>query len=262
MQRTILPRRIFLLTALLVFAGVQGFVHAAQDVPAKPASRDLRVLFIGNSYCYVNDLPALVSSLAIANPRGPKIVVESVTPGGATLKAQFETTGALEKIRAGGWTHVVLQGQSVEPIANPDEFQLYAGKLAEEIKKVGAKVVFYQTWARKEGAKEYTEAWSGGTPKKMQTALDAAYAKAASACGGVCVRAGDAWAAALAEKDPLNLFDDDGSHPNVDGTYLTACVFYELLTSESCIGVDSKREGLNKKDAARLQKIAHGLKVP
>jgi hypothetical protein len=254
--------------------GAFGFLRTApgerglalQDGPTKPATsaphvakRDARVLFVGNSYCYVNDLPELVSAIASANPRGPQIAVESVTPGGATLKQHFESTGALEKIRAGGWTHVVLQAQSLEPLTNSDEFSLYAGKLAEEIKKSGAQVVFYQTWARKEGAKDYVQSWSGGTPKKMQEALDLAYAKAAKACGGICVRAGDAWAAALAEKDPLKLFAEDGSHPSLDGTYLTACVFYEALSGESCVDIEPQREGLNKKDAVRLQKIAHEL---
>jgi len=271
MHRSPIARRFAALVTACVL--VLGFARVAsserfllaQD-PPKPATsaprdekRDLRVLFVGNSYCYVNDLPALVRELASANPRGPQIAVESVTPGGALLKQHFESTGALEKIRAGGWTHVVLQGQSLEPIMHPDDFQLYAKKLSEEIEKAGAKVVFYQTWARREGASEYAEPWSGGTPKKMQAGLDAAYAKAASAGHGRVVRVGDAWAAALAEKKPPALFADDGSHPSQAGTFLAACVFYEELAGESCVGIAVKREGVSEQEAAQLQKLAHGV---
>jgi len=44
--------------------------------------RTLRVLFIGNSYTYGNDLPGLIAQLLPA--RGIKLEHESVTPGGAT----------------------------------------------------------------------------------------------------------------------------------------------------------------------------------
>lgn len=256
---------------LLAAAGLLGGLAlglpvalAARQDPPKPAeksapSKDLRVLFVGNSYCYVNTLPEMLVELAKSRPGGVQISVESVTPGGATMKQHFESTGAFEKIRAGGFTHVVLQGQSLEPVAQPDEFQEFAGKLALQAKQAGAKVVFYQTWARREGSKEYGESWSGGTPKKLQEGLSQAYAKAAKLSGGSVARVGDAWRALLDGKEPLQLFAEDGSHPALPGTYLAACVFYETLTGASCLELDGRREGLGAKDALRLRKTAHAL---
>ncbi len=260
-------RRGFLLASAGLFAALflgMSVAHAAsQDPPAKrskAASRkDLKVLFVGNSYCYVNELPKLLGDLAKSDPKGPQISFESVTPGGASLKQHFESTGALEKIRAGGFTHVVLQGQSLEPVANPEEFQTYARKLAEEVKKSGAKVVFYQTWARRSDATEYAEAWSGGTREKLQDGLSAAYAKAAADFGGRVARVGDAWRVVLDSKDPPNMFETDGSHPSLAGTYLAGCVFYETLTGKSCLGLELEREGLDSKTAEKLRAAAHSL---
>ncbi len=266
-QRIGFSRRGLLLAAAGLFAALLAGLPAArasiQDPPAKSAkaapSKDLKVLFVGNSYCYVNELPKLLGDLAKSDAKGPQISFESVTPGGATLKQHYETTGALEKIRARGFTHVVLQSQSLEPVANPEEFQTFARKLAKEVEKSGAKVVFYQTWARQAGAKEYGEAWSGGTPQKLQDGLSAAYAKAAADFGGRVARVGDAWRAALEAKDPPKLFDADGSHPSQSGTYLAACVFYETLTGKSCLGLEATREGLDAKDAKKLRTLAHAL---
>lgn len=51
--------------------------------------------------------------------------------------------------------------------------------------------------------------------------------------------------------------DDDGHHPNVAGSYLAACVFYEALT-----GRDPKKStftaGLAQDDARFLQALAAG----
>ncbi len=245
------------------FLGIPAAGAALQAPPAKSAkaapSKDLKVLFVGNSYCYVNELPKLLGDLAKSDAKGPQISFESVTPGGVTLKQHFETTGALEKIRAGGFTHVVLQGQSLEPVANPEEFQTFARKLAEEVQKSGAKVVFYQTWARQTGAKEYGEAWSGGTREKLQDGLSAAYTKAAADFGGRVARVGDAWRIVLDAKDPPIMFETDGSHPSIAGTYLAACVFYETLTGRSCLALEAVREGLDLKTAEKLRTVAHSI---
>ena len=253
-------RRRLLLAAACLLASLLAASSFAQEAK-KPASKALRVLFVGNSYCYVNDLPGMLRDLAKSQPKGVQIEVESVTPGGVGLKQHFESTGALEKIRAGGFTHVVLQGQSLEPISRPLEFQGFARKLAAEIKAADAEVVFYQTWARREGAKEYEKSWSGGTPEKMQAGLSESYARAAKGQGRVA-RVGDAWSAALAEKDPPGLFDEDGSHPSLAGTYLAACVFYETLSGKSCLELEQRPDSISPQLAQRLRKCAHTVASP
>ena len=249
-------RRVILLASAYLCAAV---LLGAQAPKSEKSSKSLRVLFVGNSYCSVNDLPALVAELGASDARAPKIEVESVMPGGATLKQHFEASGALDKIRMGKFTHVVLQGQSLEALAKPEDFLNYAAKLALEIEKSGAKTVFYQTWARREGAPEYAEIWSRGSPKSMQTALSAAYAKAAAPSGARVARVGDAWRKLLDEKGAPILFDADGSHPSMTGSYVAACVLYEAVSERSCLELEISSARVESKLASRLRKAAHAV---
>tara|TARA_X000000368_G_C22749478_1_gene587680 strand:+ start:209 stop:442 length:234 start_codon:yes stop_codon:yes gene_type:complete len=54
------------------------------------------VLFVGNSYTYVNDLPNLVKEIAFSF--GDTLLHESSTPGGATFSAHSSNTQTLAKI--------------------------------------------------------------------------------------------------------------------------------------------------------------------
>jgi len=215
----------------------------------------LRVLFVGNSYIFVNDLPTVVKQLADSAGLA-QLTVDSVTVGGATFADQLTTTGAVDRIRQGGWTHVVLQAQSVEPLYDPATFASGAAALAAEVEKVGAAPVFYETWARKAGDAVYQQTWSGGTPAAMQAGLRTEYQKVATAAGAVAAPAGDAWETTLAQQPAIVLFQSDGSHPTIDGTYLVACVFHATLTGHSPVGIAAHPPAISAAEAATLQAIA------
>lgn len=214
----------------------------------------LRVLFIGNSYTYVNDLPGRVHALAASSGIGT-VEVDSVVQGGATLEA-MTMTNAPDRIAEGGWTHVVLQGQSVEPLLSPASFEAGAKALSDDAKSAGAAIVFYETWARQAGDAIYAEPFSGGTPEAMQAGLRAEYQKVADINGGAVAPAGDAWEQALAKHPSINLFAADGSHPSVAGTYLVACVFHAKLTGHSPVGIPDPPPEVSPEDAAALQAVA------
>lgn len=201
------------------------------DVAAQPdtgPAKKLRILFLGNSYTYVNDLPAMTQQFAQA--AGVKLEQVSVTQGGATLQVLIDQTAAVATIAQGGWSHVVLQDQSVEPAGDPASFLSAAAHvLAVDATQVGAEVAFYQTWPRKPGDALYQQAWTGGTPEKLGKKLHDAYEKAAQQNGGVRVPVGDAWLLMLAKHPEVNLYQADGSHPVAAGTYLGACVFAVTL---------------------------------
>jgi len=232
-------------------------VSDADAIAAGPRS----VLFVGNSYTYVGDLPGQLRDLAASAPASDRVslAIESVTVGGATLQMHYESTGALAKIREKKWTHVVLQGQSVEPIATPTSFQNFAKKLADETKLAGATPIFYETWARKEGDAVYAETWSGGDPSAMQKLLRAAYEKAAKNNGALLARVGDAREIALGKSFSFSLYDPDGSHPTVEGAYLGACVFHNVIINRPSAGLPFRPTTLTKDDALALQTIADGL---
>ncbi|MBL8743822.1 MAG: hypothetical protein JNK04_22085, partial [Myxococcales bacterium] len=177
---------------------------AAEDV-------HLSVLFVGNSYIYVNKLPSVVGALDAATP-GVTLEIDSVVKGAATLQDQWTTTGAREAIESGAYDTVVLQGQSVEPITQPEVFQEYAALLAQAVRDAGGHPVWYATWARRAGDPIYNSGLVA-TPEEMTAALDAGYVQASANIEPVA-HAGIAWQEAFAAQPDLVLHDADGSHPS------------------------------------------------
>jgi len=227
------------------------------DAPSRDsAPAKLSVLFVGNSYTFVNDLPGTVTALAQSMGGPPLVEASSVTIGGATLAQHYQSATTLTAIAKGGHSHVVLQGQSAEPLVNPTGFVSYAGLLAAKAKSAGATVVLFETWARRTGHPDYSQSWSGGSPQAMQAKLRAAYAQAAQSSGASVAPVGDAWERSLGDQPAIELFDADGSHPAPEGTYLAACVFYASLTARSPLGSAYRPGGVSASEGAALQQVA------
>lgn len=117
-------------------------VAAAADI----ASPVYNVVFFGNSYTYVNDLPTMVAKFAAED--GVTVKVDSWTGGGATMAALFLNVDVQKLLAKGGWTHVVLQGQSMETAYGAAYLLEYCKKFADLIKPSKANLVWYSTWPR------------------------------------------------------------------------------------------------------------------
>ena len=176
----------------------------------------LRVLFIGNSYIYVNDLPSVLAELVLASHELRPIETKTIGAPGATLQAHWEKGEALNALRQARWDFVVLQEQSVLPTVDPERMARYARLFDAEIKKSGAQTILFLTWAR-------------AGKRDMQQALDSAYTSLAKELGSLLAPVGPAWQWALTENPQLRLHQQDGSHPTSLGTYVAACVFYVVI---------------------------------
>jgi len=194
-------------------------------VPGGDPSKPLAILFIGNSYTSVNELPRLVAGLAQAG--GRKVEVAQVTPGGCTLEQHVQTSGAMQQIRSRKWDVVVLQEQSMLPVVDPEKMYKAARILHAEIQKQGAQTVFFLTWARQ-------------NMPEMQDGLNKAYFGIAKELGATVAPVGIAWRQALAADPKLVLHNPDKSHPNAQGSYLAACVLYATLLGKSPEGLPSE----------------------
>ena len=118
-------------------------------------AQKINVLFLGNSYTQVNNLPSTLVNLT--QDATHSMMVESNTPGGYTFDQHSQNATSLEKIRKGIWDYVVLQEQSQLPSFPPSQFMNecypYAQQLCESVRQYSpnAKIVFYMTWGRKNG---------------------------------------------------------------------------------------------------------------
>ena len=275
-----MPHRklLFLVTMLLVPSCATA---QAGDLPMK-------VLFIGNSYTSVNDLPSLLSALADA-AGGQKIETEQHVVGGWTFEQHVKDKKAIEKIREKKWDVVILQENSLQPILNRESMRRYARILHEEISKQGAKTVFYLTWARQhipqmqEGADpatspDYARAmyqiagaaqagdfnlWCQQHQRGLAGGLDGAYFDIAKELNATVAPVGMSWKRALAVHPALVLHQPDQSHPTPTGSYLAACVFYATLCDKSPVGLPGElRKGIwalvqiAPDEAKQLQEVA------
>jgi hypothetical protein len=187
----------------------------------------LRVLFIGNSYTQVNQLPQMVAAMAQAG-QGQAMQVDSQLVSGATLQQHWQQGVALRKIRQGKWDFVVLQDQSMTPIIAPQATLQYALLFNREIQKRGATTLYFLTWARR------------SLPGTQDLLTDAYLTSARLSRNAKVGPAGIAWQIALASDPKLVLHQDDGSHPNVAGTYLAACTFYAAIYDASPVGLPGR----------------------
>ena len=219
----------------------------------------LDVLFIGDSYTYVNDLPGMLQQIAATAGVPPAIVTAQVVQGGATMEDQWDGGLAVTQIGAQPWSYVVLQGQSEEPLFDDADFTTYAEDFENLILAVGARPALFVTWARAAGDPIYSPGSDGylANPMMMQDELSAAYdALARQQPDDLLVCAGPAFQLAIATYPEIVLQQTDFSHPSVAGTYLAACTFYVALTGRPVPPQSMVPAGVSAEDAAHLRQIA------
>jgi hypothetical protein len=226
---------------------------AAGDLRLARSDRDgVRVLFVGNSLTFRNDLPALVHGLGRRKP----IFAGSFTAPGWQLR-QFAGDHELDRLlRDVHWDVVVLQEQSQVPSFSASdraqEFTPYVQQLADEIRANDAQPLLFVTWAHRTGDRRNVE---DDTYSAMQQRVDDGYRDAALASASAVAPVGPAWAEALTRRPQLELWAGDGTHPSRAGSYLAACVFFALLTRKSPIG-NRFTDGLDPALARFLQRVA------
>ena len=217
------------------------------------------VLFIGNSYTYVNDLPGLFTQLSAAG--GKNVYTEMSAPGGYTLEGHTTLQETLDKIRSRQWQYVILQEQSQYPTI---EYYRYnstypsAGKLDSLIKSYGSNTMFYMTWGRKYGGEQCINGYCSPVFRDffhMQDSLASAYNEIAQLLNSQIAPVGLAWKRARMLDTTIELWDMDFSHPTLKGSYLAACVFYTKIFGISPVGL-TYYAGIPQNEAVWLQQTA------
>lgn len=194
------------------------------------AQSTYRVLFLGNSYTAFNNLPQLVHDVAIS--AGDTLIFDSHTPGGYQLVDHFIDSTSQNKIMAGNWDYVVIQGQSQEPIVATSQFINGGNALFQLTKQYNpcAVVMPYMTWGRKNG----DSANCPGFPvmctyQGMDTTLRNAYLNLTSALNGEVTPVSVVWNYLRLNHPGIELYQPDESHPSVEGSYAAACSFYATI---------------------------------
>lgn len=201
-----------------IYSLLVAILFLSQSVEAGTPKDSLRVLFVGNSYIYYNNLPQMVS--LISDSIETKLICSRSTVGGAHLGEHWNGLRGLKSkqlIQKGKFDIVVIQDNSMWPVDNPDSVYKYAKLLCDLIKSTGAKPYIYETWARLK------------IPQHQQE-INAVYEKVAKDNNATLVPVGEAWEKARQLRPDLVLFDADGSHPSNIGTFLIATMFTQSIS--------------------------------
>ena len=217
-----------------------------------PGATCTRILFIGNSYTSVNDLPDTFADLGWAG--GHRVQIEALDEGGWTLAEHLTASETAPAIDSRHWDDVVLQEQSQLPALAADRTGMMypaATKLVAMVRRQGAAPLLYLTFAHQGGWPEE------GLPDyaSMQAAINTGYMGIADQLGVPVAPVGAAWETVVGAASHPSLWQSDGSHPTVSGTYLAACVFYATIFRQSPAGLGYD-DGLPAADAHSLQSAA------
>ena len=232
-------KRFILILLVCLLATVSCTGQTASKNAENKKADSLKVLFIGNSYTYFNNLPQILEKMAAG--RGEKLEAEMVVAGGATLRSLWNREQTVRTIRGKKWDFVVLQEQSTlgngfligreGQKADPTNFYKYARLFDEEIKKSGAKTVFFLTWARE-----------NARPAEQEV-LNNAYLSIGKELNALVAPVGIVWQKVRCENKNLKLYIPDGSHPNANGSYLAASVFYATFFQKNPTGLARQING-------------------
>lgn len=222
---------------------------AGASCPSSAPTTCVRVLFLGNSYTYANDLPGTFAQLARAG--GHLVDVAMVAGGGETLAQHASSAESLGKIASGTWTFVVLQEQSETPATSTGaSYLMYpaARELAGRARAAGATPIFFMTPAHRDGIP------GSATPgyETMQLEVDRSYLAIANELDAPVAPVGFTWFVVRRDHPEIGLWQDDSSHPSTAGTYLAACVFYASIFRQSPEGL-AYADGLPDAQASVLR---------
>ena len=209
-----------------------------------------KVLFLGNSFTFVNNLPAIVESFGRTH--------SSFWGFGAatfqTLSKSLPTHLKNERFDA-----VIMQEQSMFLAMDSSFYRQnsvpWAITLASQVQ--ASRIILMETWAYENGNPSFLTGLND-TYAKMQARLKTGYEYTSlqlSARGHNNVTiayAGEAWSRAL----QYSLWQQDGQHPRLAGSYLAACVVYRTL--HGITPPYRARKGIRKKLALKLINISKG----
>lgn len=186
----------------------------------------IKVLFIGNSHTYYNDMAYMLKCLSVENSDGLTVEPVMLAHPWKTLEQHKTEPEIRFNILYGEYDYIVLQ-QAAHPFPGEEVLLRDGSAIYEFIKQTKAKPILYMTWAERKFPEN-------------QTAMTEAYQHLSDEINGLVAPVGIAFEKAARATPYIELFDRDGGHANPTGSYLAACVFYSLIFNKSPEGLSNK----------------------
>ncbi len=206
---------------VLAIAGLCTSTRAGAQENAKPAATQ-RVLVVGNSLVYVNNVPALVSAMA---PADAPIMTDMLIAAGGDISERAADGAVAREISSGRWQVLVLQerGGLLACLQKPAQrdapncrSSVIAHKKRSQLAQAqGMRVILLGTW----GPDSIWQGQLSRSLRKLANQIDAEPLDAGAQLRDV------------GQKNPqLSLYQDTSLHLSLDGSLFVAAVLYRQLS--------------------------------
>lgn len=197
-----------------------------------------KILFIGNSHTFYNDLPATVENIVSKSKLPQPIVIKQSVKGGWRFENHAEDIETTETIRSSNWDYVVLQENAGYASVNQDQAENviypFAEKLYDQIIDNNPKtqIILYMTHAYEEGIENCVTNPDRCTYELMQNEIRRNYLHINGLIESKIAPAGILWKMIRAKELDIDLFHDDTTHPSPEGSQVSAAVVATIISGE------------------------------
>jgi hypothetical protein len=203
----------------------------AQTVAPAPA-RELRVLFVGNSLTYVNNLPRLLHAMAASQPGRPAITTMTYAAPGGTVAERWADGHAAAALRDGHWDVLVLQerGGLLACLVDSERRQESECRASERAHRDfaelagsrGSRVLLLATWGP-----------DGDWQRRLDEAIRKLSGKLRAGGTDVAVVPAGSTLRTWARRQPADApAFPDGVHPGLPASLVMAAQLYRAVTGE------------------------------
>lgn len=248
----------------------------------KQSSEELNVLFIGNSLTYYHEMPQTLQMML--NETNTNITIDQSTYPGYSLSQHLsrKTESTTEhkiitltekKITEKNWDVIILQTGTVSVLI-PENRELKVNKSISRIKELSTnrncKFILFNKWpSKREYPKKYC--YSGHSIDKTIkdidycspiienleqeiTEINKSYDLVSKSNNIIKSNNGNKFYEIRVSYPEIELYEDN-IHPNKNGAFLNACVFYQMLTEKEVSKLNFNGE-IEPKIAQLLKKVA------
>lgn len=212
-----------------------------------------RILFLGHSRVYYNDMPDLVRGLADSANVPEKYQITMRALPGASLRTLWRDAEVQRLLKEERWDDIVIQGEgrAHDSADNLARFHAYGEQLIGSARQRGARTALIVNWNY--GPQVFVNP-TAEVIEENDRAMQRDYRELADETGAGLMNSGLAWRIVSSAEPSIQLDREDGVHPTLQGSYLSALTIFACLSGTDDFAATYAPWGLPQEQAARIRK--------
>ena len=244
---------LFMLCSVITLSGCQE--EQAPDITSGRPT--MNILFVGNDFTYMHNMPYMVQLLAQTDPSAHfKIDLQMHVAQGASLSQLWNNPTTRDVLTSKPWDYIIVQPHHMWATTEGSVYLTRQSLSAwsSQIRNVKARPILFMTWPLEASHSAYSDPNNAGLKNyKNMHRLIRGYSKAmAKEMDMLIVPVGDYWMAASMSAPQVTLYNPDRFSPTLAGAYLTALVIYKTLVNNSLDQVAYVPDGISPEHKAAL----------